>query len=260
MSHRGKSTDRGLSDPGSPPRVNAGEDGRAVQPVGRGHRSGDCRRTAAPAATVRVRRAVDGVGAVAVDGEVRRRIVSDPDVPPSLDVSRDVGQPERPVVRPGESDGLAPVAGQDGVSARLGRDPRPAREAPPLDPLEARGAGVANKYKIAGGRSSVRIGTAVVLIVMTFSQPKHRSGWTRGEGSIPASGNRPCVRRGRCWRAGRLQPRWHGAPRWLAAPQPLVSPPPAGSGSTGLSREPPSPGKPMQRLAAGHVAGRSRYA
>ena len=53
MSHRGKSTDRRLSDPGSPPRVNAGEDGRAVQPVGRGHRSGDCRRTAAPAATVR---------------------------------------------------------------------------------------------------------------------------------------------------------------------------------------------------------------
>ena len=45
--------DRRLSDPGSPPRVNAGEDGRAVQPVGRGHRSGDCRRTAAPAATVR---------------------------------------------------------------------------------------------------------------------------------------------------------------------------------------------------------------
>ena len=76
--------------------------------------------------------------------------------------------------------------------------------------------------------------------------------------SIPASWNRPCVRRGRCWRAGRLQPRWHGAPRWLAAPQPLVSPPPAGSGSTGLSREPPSPGnrcsgQPLATLPGGRA-------
>ena len=58
MSHRGKSTDRRLSAPGSPPRVNAGEDGRAVQPVGRGHRFRRLQAHRGPGRNREVRRAV----------------------------------------------------------------------------------------------------------------------------------------------------------------------------------------------------------